>query len=175
MRWSFSSCSSCSCGVEFLAAADFENQDVVIEEQTLELLHDVALDVARSVGVDAVRLVDELARGVEVARHELLARLDVEIAEVFEDVVVIDLACRLLHLEDGLELAETVEAELLCEAHDGRRGDGAVARELVDGDVAHVRAMRDDILPDDHVRGVEVGFVLVDDFIQLHDNQSSFK
>ena len=113
---------------------------------------------------------DELARIVEIPGHELFARIDVELAEVLQHVAVIDFAGRLFHLQDGLELAEAVEAEFLCKTHNRRRRDSARARELMDGDVAHAGTVRDDVLPDHRVRGVEAGLVLVDDFIQLQND-----
>lgn len=64
---------------------------------------------------------DELARRVKIARHELLPRLDIEIPEVFQYILMVDLPRRLLHLEHGLELTEAVKAELLGKADDGRR------------------------------------------------------
>ena len=142
-------------GVELLAGRDVVEEDVVVEEQALELLQDVGLHVARSIGKDAVGLVHEAARAVKIALEDLLPRLEVEVTEVLEHIRAVARCLLLLHLEDGLELAEAVEAELLRKAHDGRARDAAGLRKLVDGDVARHFPVLQDVFPDDHVGIIE--------------------
>ena len=110
----------------------------------------------------------EAAGTVEVALEDLLARLQVEVAEVVEHIGVVMRLLHLLHLENGLELTEAVEPKLLREAHDGRARDAAGAREFMDGNMASGRTMLQDVLPDDHIRVVQSLAVGIDEFVETH-------
>ena len=155
-------------GIELLAPCNLADEDIVVEEEALELLHDVRLHIARSVGKDAVRLVDEAARAAIVACHEFAPRLVVELAQRCQDVAVGLSALFEFHLEHRLHLAEAIEAELLREAHDGSARNGAEPREVMDGGAAGRLLVALDEAPDALVGIAEFVQVEIDALGKLH-------
>ena len=155
-------------GVELLAPCDLIDEDVVVDEEPLHLLHDIRLDIAGGIGKDAVRLADEAARTRVVAPHEFAPCLIIEAAERGSNIFCGHGICRLLHAHDRFHLTEAVKAELLCESHDGCTRHGARTREFVDGRAARRCTVALDVPPDAPIRVAEVAQMGIDSFCELH-------
>ena len=142
--------------------------DIIVEKKTLQLLDDVILDVARRIGKNPIGFMDEGAGVIEVTAAKLIHGLFIEAMEFIHDIRIIAGNFRFFPLEEHLEFTETVEVQFLGKADDGRRRDMTGLGQFMDRAVADGGAVLQDVLPDSHIRVVELLAVGVDEFGELH-------